>query len=98
MCRPSHPHLEFGFVVVTTLNQPHFHLRTDIVDDRRRVTLRYLGQLRHLNVDWAYRGQRNFLCIVDEKVEVVSEEGELIGEITLDSDRDYHPINRNPIE
>jgi len=80
----------------TLINQPHYRLRTDIVDARGHVTLRYLGKLRHLNVGWSYRGHRIFLCVVDSNVEIVSEQGELIGEIVLDAEKDYHPINRNP--
>jgi transposase InsO family protein len=79
----------------TLINEPHYRLRTDIVDIRGHVTLRYLGKLRHLNVGWPYRGQRVTLYIIDEQVEVVSCDGEIIGTITLDRNRDYHPITRS---
>ena len=79
----------------TLINEPHYRLRTDIVDVRGHVSLRYLGQLRHLNVGWRYRGERVYLYIIDEEVEIVSQDGELIGNITLQADRDYHPITRS---
>lgn len=78
----------------TLINQPHYRLRHDVADKRGHVTLRYLGRLRHLNVGWSYRGKRVRLYIVDDLVTVADEDGQLIGEITLDPDRDYQPIRR----
>ena len=80
----------------TLIHQPHHRIRHDLVDVRGHVTLRYLGKLRHLDVGWRFRGQRIRLYIVDDHVDVVTEDGELVGEITLDPERDYHPINRAP--
>lgn len=79
----------------TLINQPHHRIRHDVVDVRGHVTLRYLGKLRHLNVGWGNRGQRIRLCIVDEHVDVVTEDGELVGEIFLNAERDYRPIIRS---
>jgi len=79
----------------TLINQPHHRIRHDIVDSRGHVTLRYLGKLRHLNVGWHHVGHRIRLYIVDEHVDVVTEDGELVGEIFLNPDRDYQPIIRN---
>ena len=79
----------------TLINQPHHRIRHDVVDVRGHVTLRYLGKLRHLNVGWGYRGQRIRLYIVDDHVDVVTEDGELVGEITLNPERDYQPIKRS---
>jgi transposase InsO family protein len=78
----------------TLINQPHYRLRYDVADQRGHVTLRYLGKLRHLNVGWGYRGERVRLYVVDDQVTVANEDGELIGEITLNPDRDYQPIRR----
>jgi Integrase core domain len=79
----------------TLINQPHHRIRHDVVDVRGHVTLRYLGKLRHLNVAWGYRGQRIRLYIVDDHVDVVTEDGELVGEIILNAERDYQPIVRS---
>lgn len=76
------------------INQPHYRLRHDVVDKRGHVTLRYLGKLRHLNVGWRYRGERVRLYVTDDRVEVVTQDGELVGEIILDPERDYQPIRR----
>ena len=78
----------------TLINQPHHRIRHDVVDLRGHVSLRYLGRLRHLNVGWSYRGQRIRLYVVDNHVDMVTEDGEIIGEITLDPDRDYQPRTR----
>ena len=43
----------------------------------------------------SYRGQRIRLYIVDDHVDVVTEDGELVGEITLNLERDYQPIKRS---
>lgn len=68
-----------------------------MVDVRGHVTLRYLGRLRHLNIGWAYRGRPIRLYIVDDHVDVVTEEGELVGKIVLNPERDYQPIIRSPL-
>jgi hypothetical protein len=78
----------------TLINQPHHRIRHDVVDQRGHVTLRYLGRLRHLNVGWKYRGERIRLYVVDDHVDIVTEDGELVGEIVLNPDKDYQPIDR----
>jgi transposase InsO family protein len=79
----------------TLIDQPHHRIRHDVVDVRGHVTLRYLGKLRHLNVGWSYRGQPIRLYVVDDHVDIVTEDGELVGEIVLNPDRDYQPIIRS---
>jgi transposase InsO family protein len=78
------------------INQPHHRIRHDKVDIRGHVTLRYLGKLRHLNVGWAYQGQPIRLYIIDDHVDIITDDGELVGEILLNPDRDYQPIIRTP--
>lgn len=80
----------------TLVHQIHYRIRKDTVDNRGHVTLRYLGQLRHLNVGWKYQGQTILLYIVDDHVDVVTPEGELVGEITLNPEKNYQPIKRAP--
>ena len=78
----------------TLVHQVHHRIRKDTVDSRGHVTLRYLGQLRHLNVGWKYQGQTILLYIVDDHVDVVTPQGELVGEITLNPEKNYQPIVR----
>jgi len=75
----------------TLIHQPHWRIRHDKVDVRGHVTLRYLGKLRHLNVGWRYRGQTVRLLVLDDVVTFTTEEGEFIGETTIDPTRDYQP-------
>lgn len=77
----------------TLIDQPHHRIRHDVVDVRGLVSLRYLGKLRQLNMGWKYRGERVRLYVVDEHEDIVTEDGELVGEII--PDRDYQPIIRN---
>ena len=89
-----HWHLPGQLAVVPSVSSI-YRLRTDIVDVRGHVSLRYLGQLRHLNVGWRYRGERVYRYIIDDEVEIVSQDGELIGKITLQADRDYQARSRS---
>jgi transposase InsO family protein len=75
----------------TLIHQPHWRIRSDTVDVRGHVTLRYLGKLRHLNVGWAYRGQAIRLSVLDDVVTFATEDGEFIGETRIDPNRDYQP-------
>ena len=75
----------------TLIYEPHWRVRTDTVDVRGHVTLRYLGKLRHLNVGWDYRGRSIRLFILDDVVTFATEQGEFIGETKIDPTRDYQP-------
>lgn len=52
--------------------------------------LRYLSRLRHIYVGRAHRRHRIHLLVADATVRVISDDGQLIGELTLDPRRDYH--------
>jgi hypothetical protein len=75
----------------TLIHQPHWRIRTDTVDVRGHVTLRYLGKLRHLNVGWAYRSHSICLYVLDDVVTFATEDGGFIGETRIDPNRDYQP-------
>jgi len=72
----------------------HFRVRQDKVDGDGRVTLRYLSQLRHIYVGRAHRRERVRLLVADAHVRVIREDGQLIGELTLDPSRDYQPLRK----
>ena len=67
----------------------HFRVRQDKVDGDGRVTLRYLSRLRHIYVGRAHRRERVRLLVADAHVRVVREDGQLLGEVTLDPKSDY---------
>ena len=80
----------------TLINEPHRRIRHDVVDRWGKVSLRYRGELRHLNVGYMHRGVRVRLYIVDDDVRIVTEEGELIRVATLDESKDYQPTRKPP--
>jgi len=70
----------------------HFRVRKDKVDRFGRVTLRYLGQLRHIGLGMAYKNRSVRLLVAGDHVRVVTEEGTLLRELTLDPTRDYQRL------
>ena len=80
----------------TLINEPHRRIRRDVVDNWGKVSLRYLGEMRHLNVGYMHRGERVRLYIVDDEVRIVTEDGELIREATLDATKGYQPTRKPP--
>ncbi len=62
----------------TLIHQPTWRIRTDVVDVRGHVTLRYVGKLRHLDVGWGYRDQRIRLYILDGVVTFATDDDEFI--------------------
>ncbi len=69
-----------------------YRVRHDRVDKSGRVTLRYLSRLHHIGLGVAYRGRRVHLLVANKDVRVITEEGTLIRQLTLDPSRDYQPL------
>jgi transposase InsO family protein len=67
-------------------------VRRDKIDAFGKVTLRYLGKLRHIPVGLAHKNRRVRLLVAGPDVRVITEEGELIRALTLDPNRDYQPL------
>lgn len=74
-----------------SLAQPQvdYRLRRDRLDSGGRVTLRYLSRLRHFHVSYKQRGQPVILLVAGAHVRVITEDGALLRELTLDPSRDY---------
>jgi transposase InsO family protein len=72
--------------------QTHFRVRKDTVDAHGKVSLRHKSKLHHIGLGRAHKGQRVKLLIADQSVRVITLEGELIRELTLDPSRDYQPL------
>src|SRR5437867_598291 len=60
-------------------------------------TLRYLSQLRHIYVGRVRRGERIRPLSADAKARVIRENGQLRGEATRDTSRNYQPLRRPAI-
>ncbi|TMG62831.1 MAG: IS481 family transposase [Chloroflexi bacterium] len=67
-------------------------VRRDKIDRFGKVTLRYLGKLRHIPVGEAHKNRRVRLFVAGPHVRIVTEDGELIRELSIDPKRDYQPL------
>jgi hypothetical protein len=63
------------------------------VDKAGRITLRYNSRLHHIGLGRRNIGRRVLVLVADLAVRVLSEDGELIRELTLDPSRDYQPLS-----
>jgi transposase InsO family protein len=68
-----------------------FRLRRDKVDITGVVTLRRNSRLHHIGLGRKLIGTRVLVLVDDLQVRVITEDGELLRELTLDPSRDYQP-------
>ena len=71
-----------------------YRVRRDKLDGGGRVTIRYLGRLRHLYVSYKRKRTPVTLLIAGPHVRVVAEDGSVLRELTLDSSRDYQQVSQ----
>ena len=57
-----------------------------------RVTLRYLSRLRHIHVGCAYKRWPVRIFVAGAYVRVVTDDGQLLRELTIDPARNYQPL------
>lgn len=69
----------------------HYRVRNDRVDKVGKITLRFQGRLRHINVGRAHSRQRVLVLVADRDVRVLSPEGELLSHVVIDPNRIYQP-------
>ncbi len=72
----------------------HYRVRRDRIDKAGKVTLRHRSRLLHIGVGRAYAGKKVMLLVADLEVRVVAEDGELIGRLTIDPNRNYQSLRR----
>jgi transposase InsO family protein len=70
----------------------HTRVRRDRVDKVGRVTLRYNSRLHHIGLGRRQAGRRVLMLVVDLRVRVVTEDGDLLRDLLLDPDRDYQGL------
>ena len=71
----------------------HDRVRRDRIDKSGRVTLRLHGRLRHIAIGRAHARTRILMLVHDLNVTVINATtGELLRELTIDTDRDYQPL------
>jgi transposase InsO family protein len=64
-------------------------VRHDKVDIDGSVTLRYRSKLHHIGMGNRLRGTRVIMLVAGRHIRVLSEDGELLRELTLDPSKDY---------
>jgi hypothetical protein len=82
--RPKVPPPSAGFSVPA-----HHRVRNDRIDSSGVVTLRHNSRMHHIGLGRRYAGLRVLVLVADLHVRVITEEGELLRELTLDPSRDY---------
>src|SRR5437870_4648735 len=78
-----------GFVV-----PPHYRIRRDKVDITGVITLRHNSRLHHIGLGRKLTGTRVLVLVADLHVRVLTEDGELLRDLTLDPSHDYQPHGR----
>lgn len=69
----------------------HFRVRRDRIDRSGVITLRHDSRLHHIGIGRKHAGTRVVVLVADLEIRVLTEEGELLRELTLDPSRDYQP-------
>ena len=69
----------------------HYRLRNDTIDEHGKVTLRHAGTLHHIGVGRRYAGTPIRMLIHETDIRIITTEGELIKELTLDPTNNYQP-------
>jgi transposase InsO family protein len=73
----------------TFVSPQHYRIRRDKIDPSGVITLRYDSRLYHIGLGRRHAGTRVLVLVADLDVRVMTEEGELLRELTLDASRDY---------
>jgi transposase InsO family protein len=70
---------------------PHTRVRRDKISKAGNVTLRHNSRLHHIGIGRRHAGTYVLLLVRELHVRVITEDGELLRELTLDPSRDYQP-------
>jgi len=71
------------------LTPAHCRIRRDRIDSSGVITLRHNSRLHHIGLGRAHAGTRVVILVADLDIRVLTEDGELLRELTLDPARDY---------
>jgi transposase InsO family protein len=69
----------------------HHRVRRDKINKAGNVTLRHNSRLHHIGIGRRHAGTYVLLLVRELHVRVITENGELLRELTLDPSRDYQP-------
>jgi transposase InsO family protein len=80
-------------VDITTSKE--LRVRHDKVDIDGSVTLRYHSKLHHIGMGNALRGTRVIMLVAGRDIRVLSQDGKLLRQLTLDPSKDYQPRGKS---
>jgi hypothetical protein len=69
----------------------HYRVRQDRVCDSGTITLRYHSRLHHIGLGRPHAGQRVLILTHDRHIRVLTEDGQLLRDLTLDPTHNYQP-------
>jgi transposase InsO family protein len=69
----------------------HYRVRRDRIDKTGKVTLRYRSKLIHIGIGRAHAGTRVLLLVADQHIRVITDNGELLRQLTIDPNRNNQP-------
>ena len=75
----------------TPLDTGHWRTRHDRIDATGVFTLRHNSRLHHIGIGRRHAGTRILVLVHDLHIRVLTENGDLLRELTLDPTRDYQP-------
>jgi hypothetical protein len=78
----------------TTPPTSTLRLRGDTIDLDGKLTIRYAGKLRHLGIGRQHAGTRVRMLINDRDISVLNLAGQLLGDYTIDPNRNYQTRNK----
>ncbi len=67
----------------------HYRVRHDTIDSSGVVTLRHNSQLHHIGIGRRHAAKRVLVLVHDLEIRVITTDGELLRDLTLDPARDY---------
>jgi transposase InsO family protein len=73
------------------LDDTHYRIRHDKIDDSGVFTLRHNSQLHHIGVGRRHAGTNILVLVHDLHIRVLGDGGELLRELQLDPAKDYQP-------
>ena len=77
----------------------HHRVRVDKVDNDGKATLRYAGRLRHLGIGRNNCGKRIIMLVNNADVTVIEmSTGEILGDYTIDPNRNYQPKRKQRLQ
>lgn len=71
-------------------------VRQDRVDKEGKLTLRHAGRLHHIGVGRDHRDKRVIMLIAGLEIRILTRQGELLRQLTLDPTKDYQGTGRPP--